>query len=104
MLSGSIPFTSESVTDAGMKVFTSLLLGGNKLTGTIPSDLLIACSNSLTRIDISNNDLTGNIPTVLGKMSKLERLDLQNNRLKGSLPSEMNRMYPDVQLNLTNNL
>jgi Leucine-rich repeat (LRR) protein len=87
-----------------MENMTSLLLNGNKFTGTIPSDLLPSWSSSMERLDISSNSLTGTIPTVIGKMTKLERFDAQNNFLEGSLPVEMNRMYPDIQLNLTNNL
>ena len=57
-----------------------------------------------TRLDISNNAITGSIPSEIGQMSSLRRVLAQNNKLVGTLPSEMNRMDPNLQLNLTGNL
>ena len=83
---------------------TTIYLNDNKLTGTLSASFLYGLAPSLVEMDIANNLLTGQLPTLLGKMAKLERIDAQNNAFNGTLPSEMNRMYPDIQLNLTNNL
>jgi Leucine-rich repeat (LRR) protein len=83
---------------------TALFLNDNKLTGQLEPSILLGLGPSLLEMDIANNQLTGTIPSLLGKMTKLERIDAQNNMFTGTLPSEMNRMYPDIELNLTNNL
>ena len=83
---------------------TTIYLNDNKLTGHLEPTFLYGLAPSLVEMDIANNMLTGQLPTLLGKMAKLERIEAQNNAFNGTLPSEMNRMYPDIQLNLTNNL
>lgn len=83
---------------------TGLYLNDNAFTGTLPPTLIFGVGPSLIEIDIGNNFISGQIPTLIGKMTNLERIDAQNNLFNGTLPSEMNRMHPDIQLNLTNNL
>ena len=42
----------------------------------------------VTRLSLSNNQLTGSIPAQLGDLSGLDHLDLQSNDLTGTIPSE----------------
>lgn len=37
-------------------------------------------------LDLSHNNLTGEIPKTLSKLSELNTLDLRNNKLKGRIP------------------
>ncbi|KAK9221111.1 hypothetical protein WN944_009536 [Citrus x changshan-huyou] len=60
-----------------------LLISNNSLTGEIPSSF---CNlNSIQYLDLSNNSLTGQIPQCLG-YSKLKNLDLGMNKFLGSIP------------------
>jgi Leucine-rich repeat (LRR) protein len=51
----------------------SLQLIDNCLLGIVPAELAIL-AESLRDLDLSNNDILGDMPSSLGKMSKLESL------------------------------
>ncbi|OMO83072.1 hypothetical protein CCACVL1_11570 [Corchorus capsularis] len=61
----------------------------NMITGPIPSSLG-NCTN-ITSIDLSMNRLVGFIPPELGNLAYLQSLDLSHNVLEGSLPSELSK-------------
>lgn len=48
--------------------------------------------SSLTHIDLSDNILSGKLPTQIGKLSKLELLDLSNNLFEGEVSELCNGM------------
>lgn len=80
-LSGPIP--GELL---GLKVLKDVDLSGNKLSGEIPPS--VSSLSSLSQFNVSHNKLTGNIP----KMSKsLKSLDVSYNQLCGQIPSGLNR-------------
>ena len=56
---------------------TSLSLGGNDLSGSIPVEL--GDLTNLTGLSLSNNDLSGAIPVELGDLTNLTGLSLYNN-------------------------
>ncbi|XP_047149356.1 receptor-like protein 15, partial [Vigna umbellata] len=56
-----------------LKYLEELYLDGNSLSGSIDS------------LDLSNNHLVGNLPSVMGNFSKLRVLSLSNNNLGGSI-------------------
>ena len=43
-------------------------------------------------LSLSENDLSGSIPPVLGKLTELEWLDLADNRLLGPIPPELGNL------------
>ncbi|XP_027925283.1 receptor-like protein EIX2 [Vigna unguiculata] len=65
----------------------TLDLSNNQIKGQIPD-----CWQSLNQLlflDLSNNELSGNIPISMGNLFKLEALVLRNNKLTGELPSSL---------------
>ena len=68
---------------------TSLYLQGNRLNGSISNWTQLGAMRNLTLVDLSENELRGEIPTEIGRLSKLERLTMRNNQLEGTLPTEL---------------
>ena len=63
-----------------------LLLSGNCFNSSIPAEL----ASSLRVLDLSNNYLTGMIPSGFGKLSfLLQFLDLSSNHLEGEIPASL---------------
>ena len=69
---------------------TTLDLGYNQLTGTIPVQL--GQLNQLGVLDLNDNQLTGPIPVELGQLNQLTQLDLHNNQLTGEIPAELGQL------------
>ena len=82
-------------TDGGGRV-TALDLTGNQLTGEIPPEL--GGLSNLTTLVLQGNRLTGAIPPELASLSNLEELLLNGNRLTGEIPPELGRLSNLVQL------
>ncbi|KAL0010493.1 hypothetical protein SO802_005601 [Lithocarpus litseifolius] len=89
--------------DRTLPLVTCIDLSGNNLTGEIPFEI-----TSLTRLDtlnLSMNHLSGNIPKNIGNLHLLETLDFSNNKLFGPIPKSMSSLTFLVHLNLSfNNL
>ena len=65
-----------------------MLLSGNQLTGTIPTQL--GDLDSIQGLGLGYNRLTGAIPAQLGDLSStLSALYLEDNRLSGAIPAEL---------------
>ena len=76
-------------------------LTGNNLNGNIPPEL-----GNLTNLDYLNfriNHLSGNIPPELAKLTNLIFLNLRNNQLTGSIPAELSSLTGLQYLFLFNN-
>ncbi|XP_040955551.1 receptor-like protein 15 isoform X2 [Gossypium hirsutum] len=66
-----------------------LYLDGNKFDGNIPDIDISTCHPySLTDMDLSNNNLSGELPRWIWNMS-LNALAVSNNQLKGLIPKEL---------------
>ena len=76
-------------------------LDNNQLTGEIPSDL--GKLTNLTVLGASFNQLTGEIPADLGKLTNLKQLFLNTNQLTGEIPSELGDLTNLERLRLNNN-
>ncbi|KAJ4769295.1 Leucine-rich receptor-like protein kinase family protein [Rhynchospora pubera] len=79
----------------------SIDLSNNNLTGEIPQNIVSLAD--LLNLNISHNHLTGEIPFEIGNMTSLESLDLQINNLSGSIPQSMSLLYSLEVLNLSYN-
>ncbi|KAI4348695.1 hypothetical protein L6164_009387 [Bauhinia variegata] len=65
---------------------------------------LVAELKALKRLDLSNNNFHGVIPSALGNLSDLEVLDLSANMFEGSIPPGLGGLRSLKSLNLSNNL
>lgn len=80
---------------------TWLIITNNQLSGTIPSQL--GNLTSLNGLDLHQNQLTGSISSQLGNLTRLTYLQLQNNQLSGSIPSQLGNITSLEWLMLNNN-
>ncbi|KAM0908803.1 hypothetical protein ACQ4PT_015221 [Festuca glaucescens] len=84
----------------GMPLLQNMNLSDNQLSGGIPTS--VSTLGSLTQLDLSRNQLTGEIPAELGAMRVLSALDLSSNKLSGDIPPPLARL-PLSSLNLSSN-
>ncbi|KRH14703.1 hypothetical protein GLYMA_14G043300v4 [Glycine max] len=88
---GSIPYFNKLQGDLpippnGIQYF---LVSNNELTGNIPSAMCNA--SSLKILNLAQNNLTGHIPQCLGTFPSLWALDLQKNNLYGNIPANFSK-------------
>jgi hypothetical protein len=57
----------------------------------------------VTKIDLKDNELEGDIPAELGNLENLEYLDLRDNQLTGSIPLQLGNLQNLTYLNLHSN-
>ncbi|GLU21839.1 hypothetical protein SLE2022_379520 [Rubroshorea leprosula] len=76
-------------------------LSGNNLEGEIPKEIVKL--SALGTLNLSRNQLTGNIPEKIGDLRLLETLDLSVNHLLGPIPASMSSMTFLSHLNLSYN-
>uniref|UniRef100_A0A1S3CFZ2 Leucine-rich repeat-containing N-terminal plant-type domain-containing protein n=1 Tax=Cucumis melo TaxID=3656 RepID=A0A1S3CFZ2_CUCME len=70
-----------------LNYMSGLDLSSNQLTGEIPQQ--IGDLVQIHALNFSYNRLVGNIPKVFSNLKQLESLDLSNNLLSGHIPSEL---------------
>ena len=76
----------------------SLDLSDSQLTGEIPEQL--SQLTHLESLDLSSNQLAGEIPAELGQLTQLESLDVSYNQLTGEIPAELGQLTQLESLNL----
>lgn len=77
-------------------------LSENEFSGQIPSSL--GNITQLYALYLQNNHLTGTIPLSLGNLSYLQELDLSQNHLNGTIPKQlMSQSSLTISLNLAHN-
>jgi Leucine-rich repeat (LRR) protein len=81
-LSGTIKFLKDI---NGGYVLRYIYLNNNNFSGSIPKNL-INNTFDLWGLNLSHNQLTGNIPHYIGDLGYLQLLDLSYNNLSGNLP------------------
>jgi Leucine-rich repeat (LRR) protein len=107
-LSGSIPVGGDMGGEEGFR-WSNLSnlqrfdISENKVTGTLPPQLVLGVSGALNYFDIGFNYFTGTLPPELGRMKYLEILAVQSNSFSGTLPFELGRLFNLQELNFTAN-
>ncbi|KAI6694794.1 hypothetical protein NL676_022504 [Syzygium grande] len=93
-LSGNIPFSL-----AYCSKLTVIRLRDNSITGSVPGELF---DLGLQEVDFSNNKLVGPIPPGSSRLfQSLQTLDLSRNNLSGDIPAEMGLLSNLRYLNLS---
>ncbi|KAH7853559.1 hypothetical protein Vadar_003993 [Vaccinium darrowii] len=93
----------EDQYDAILALATSMDLSDNNISGEIPAE--ITSLLGLRSLNLSGNHLTGAIPKEIGNMGSLESLDLSRNQLSGKIPQSMSVLTFLSYLNVScNNL
>ncbi|KAH7690678.1 Leucine-rich repeat protein [Dioscorea alata] len=87
--------------DKLLPLLISLDLSSNQLSGEIPEELIYL--SYLQSLNLSGNHLTGRIPEKMGMLLRLESLDLSKNGLSGSIPTTMIMLSFLSHLNLSYN-
>ncbi|KAL5128419.1 LRR receptor-like serine/threonine-protein kinase RCH1 [Glycine soja] len=81
---------------------TTLVISNANLTGEIPG-LVGNLSSSVVTLDLSFNALSGTIPSEIGNLYKLQWLYLNSNSLQGGIPSQIGNCSKLRQLELFDN-
>ncbi|CAI5480829.1 unnamed protein product [Closterium sp. Yama58-4] len=92
--------TGLTCDDKGMVIEMSL--NNTQLTGSIPS--VIGKLSLLAHLNLGANQLTGVIPNSIGSLTSLSYLGLYNNQLAGPIPKSLAALASLQTLNLDNNL
>jgi Leucine-rich repeat (LRR) protein len=83
------------------KRMTSIDLSSNNITGEIPEEIVVL--DGLVNLNLSWNHLSGVIPDKIGEMQSLESLDLSRNKLSGEIPASLPNLtflsYLDLSYN-----
>jgi len=80
---------------------TSIDLSNNNLTGEIPRE--ITYLNELRFLNLSHNQLSGHIPRSIGNMGSLLSIDFSRNQLSGKIPSTISNLSFLSMLDLSYN-
>lgn len=78
-----------------------LNLSNNQLSGSIPTE--IRGLSNLVTLNLSNNNISGTIPTAIGQLAALEMLDLQHNNIVGQIPTVIGYLPNLTSLSLGHN-
>ena len=83
------------------KKIIGINLSDNNLVGTIPS--VLGNLVDLDALNLSGNKLSGNIPSELGNLTNLEFLEMRGSELIGNIPAELGNLTKLSLLDLSNN-
>ena len=87
--------------ESGKERVFNLYLSNNNLSGDLPSE--ISQLQYLKNLNLSGNQLTGSIPSEIGQLQELSTLRINNNRLSGSIPTEIGQLQQLQVLGLGSN-
>ncbi|KAH0724636.1 hypothetical protein KY290_000421 [Solanum tuberosum] len=87
--------------DTILALFTSMDMSSNNLSGDIP--ISVTHLAGLRSFNLSKNNLTGRIPNDIGDMKVLESVDLSENQLYGQIPQSFSSLSTLSYLNLSDN-
>jgi len=67
------------------------ILDGNDITGPMPTE--IGRLHKLKHLVLDNNAMTGTLPTEIGQMENLKSLIMYGNDITGTMPTEIGRLH-----------
>ncbi|CAL0299092.1 unnamed protein product [Lupinus luteus] len=76
--------------EKNLRFFVAIDLSCNQLMGEIPQSITVLIA--LVSLNLSSNNLTGFIPKNIGHMKMLESLDLSKNHLSGTIPESLSNL------------
>ncbi|KAH7854287.1 hypothetical protein Vadar_012106 [Vaccinium darrowii] len=88
----------EDQYDAILSLATSMDLSDNNISGEIPEE--VTSLLGLRSLNLPGNHLTGAIPKEIGNMGLLESLDLSRNQLSGKIPQSMSTLRTSTHTEL----
>ncbi|PWA47404.1 Leucine-rich repeat-containing protein [Artemisia annua] len=84
------------------RIFVLLDLSSNNIFGEIPASL--GNLKALKQLNISHNKISGNIPQSFGNLEEIESLDVSHNELSGSIPQSLDQLGQLSVLDVSNNM
>ncbi|KOM28051.1 hypothetical protein LR48_Vigan492s001500 [Vigna angularis] len=101
LMSNSLKGSEQMFTNMELSLLKSIDLSNNQLSGEIPKE--IEGLFGLVSLNLSRNQLKGKIPSNVGELTSLEFLDLSRNQLVGSIPSSLALIDRLTMLDLSHN-
>ncbi|KAL3511921.1 hypothetical protein ACH5RR_024638, partial [Cinchona calisaya] len=90
-----VEFTTKSITEFYTGIILNLMSGldlsCNQLTGEIPSEF--GGLSGIRALNLSHNFLQGSIPSSLSMLNQIESMDLSYNNFSGEIPSELASLH-----------
>ena len=88
----------DTLTGSALLNWSPILPIGNWAGVTVSGE-----AKRVTRLELDDLELNGNLPSELGALTALQRLSLDNNRLRGGIPTELGALTALTELSLANN-
>ncbi|KAG7365801.1 RHS repeat-associated core domain containing protein [Nitzschia inconspicua] len=89
-------WTGVTCIQTEIPTLVGLNLSNNGLSGTLPTE--IGLLTNITSLSLSHNHLMGPVPSELGYLQQLQQLHLDRNRFSGSLPVEITTNLPRLDV------
>ncbi|VVB02136.1 unnamed protein product [Arabis nemorensis] len=83
------------------EILNSINLSGNNINGEIPAEILRL--SYLRILNLSRNSIAGSIPEKISELSRLETIDLSRNMFSGTIPQSLAAISSLQRLNLSYN-
>ena len=93
--------SKQGLSSHDLDMYFLLDLSSNQLSGEIPASL--GALKALKLLNISHNKLSGKIPASLSDLENLESLDLSHNQLSGSIPPTLTKLQQLTTFDVSNN-
>ncbi|WCJ41971.1 receptor like protein 1 [Euphorbia peplus] len=87
-----------------MRSLKTLSVPGCRLSGNIPASQGLCLLKHLQELDMSFNNLIGNLPLCLGNLTSLKRIDVSLNQFSGKISSHFQSLFSLQYLDLSDNV
>ncbi|KAL5746705.1 hypothetical protein ACOSQ2_024002 [Xanthoceras sorbifolium] len=80
----------ESYEGSILRYMTGIDLSSNELTGDVPSEF--GYLQQIHAVNLSHNSLSGSIPESISNLTNVESLDISHNKLSGRIPPQLTQL------------